>query len=239
MYRSCVPLAAVVLIALACARRTPSRTPDTVAVPAVAQATVTVPAVAESPRAVDPCPTPAAGLRLGSDTIAGLPMRADFRTLRTLCEATRLDTVSPGGYEALALRFPFTGGDVWAVSGADPYTQGLSEDAVPEFWYAAGDSVRFADGTLVPLTLGGLLKADSDAVLRADGGDDTEGSYVIPCRYPRVALIVGYRRELPDTGAFPLRRRLLSDTVRYERIVADTDATRRDPALRTLCINPR
>jgi hypothetical protein len=183
------------------------------------------------------CQTPPGGLRITADRIAGLPMRATFRTLRQICRSA-LDSVAPGGYQALAMRFDFPGGQVWAVSGADAYGGRIPEDSTPEFWWASGDSLRFQSGALVPRSVGGLLAADSDAVLRADGADDTEGSYIIPCREPRMALVLGYVASLPDSGAWPLTSRRVPDSLLIERVTINTPPYLLDPALPRLCRVP-
>lgn len=183
------------------------------------------------------CRAPLGGLRIGSDSVAGLSMRASFRELRQVCRST-LDSVAPGGYQALALRFDFPGGQIWAVSGADAYGGRIPEDSAPEDWWARGDSLRFQTGGLIPQSVGALLAADSDAVLRAEGRDDTEGSYIIPCRFPRMSFVLGYLSSLPDTGAWPLSDRRVPDNLRIERVTIDTSHAL-DPAIPRLCRVPR
>jgi len=183
------------------------------------------------------CRVPRGGLRIAEDSIAGLAMRSSFRELRHVCRSA-LDSVSPGGYEALALRFDFPGAQVWAVSGADAYGEAIQEDSAPEFWWATGDSLRFASGVVIPKSVGALLALDSTAVLRADGGDDTEGSYIIPCRYPRMTLVLGYLSSLPDTGAWPLAARRVPDSLQFQRVTVDTGHHAVDPALALFCHAP-
>jgi hypothetical protein len=198
--------------------------------------THTVVAVPTSAVGQGACQTPPGGLRISRDSVAGLSMRASFHELRQACRTT-LDSVTPGGYQALALRFDFPGGQVWAVSGADAYGGRIPEDSAPEFWWARGDSLRFQSRGLIPQSVGALLAADSDSVLRAEGGDDTEGSYIIPCRYPRMSFVLGYLSSLPDTGAWPLIERRVPDSLRIERVTIDTSHTV-DPAGPRLCHVP-
>lgn len=175
------------------------------------------------------CPTPAAGIRLGPDSIAGFAFHTPFPELRARCAAARLDTVSPGGYSVLALRLPFAGATVWAVSGVEPdepsagAPDGLP-DGPPEFWYAEGDSARLPDGTLIPRTVGALARWTAPVVLVAENGDDTEGSYVVPCAAPYLDLLLGYIQTPSDTGTWRLHPGLLPDTMRVIRTRIDSTA---------------
>jgi hypothetical protein len=146
-----------------------------------------------------------------------------------------------GGYSAVALRFEFPGATVWAVQ---PEQEDSLVPASPaSLWAAAGDSLRFASGELIPRTAGALRQLDSVGVVVLDRGDDTEGSFVVLCRHPELSLIFGSElqpRLGPDTlnkakfiTLAPLRGVQRSDTLRYWRI--DVGSTGYDEWVREFC----
>ena len=172
-----------------------------------------------------PCTAPVGGVRLGRDSVAGFGFHTPIAELRRRCPVARMDTVSPGGYTALALRLPFDGVVVWAVSRVDPFDRAPgSPDGPPEFWYAEGDSARLADGTPIPSTVGALASQAQSLVLVAENADDTEGSYLVPCTASHLELILGYVAMPADTGTWRLRPGLLPDTMQVRRIRVDSTA---------------
>lgn len=172
------------------------------------------------------CTPPTNGLRLASDTVAGLPAHATIAELRARCPGARLDSVTMGGSDAAALRVEFPGATVWAIQ--HDYEDNLRAELPASDWAAEGDSLRFPSGALVPRTLGALRQLDSVGVIIVDDGDDTDGSYAVLCRFPEVSVVFGGalhlhagRDSLPlsrYTALVPLWRASAADTLSYWRV---------------------
>jgi hypothetical protein len=187
------------------------------------------------------CTPPKDGLRLSRDVIAGLSTRASVAELRASCQAARLDTIGMGGDEAVGLRFDYSGGTVWAVQADDADSLVAAKPAT--WWAAAGDSLRFSSGELIPRTAGELRRFDSVGVVVLDRGDDTEGSFVVLCRHPELGIIYGWElqpilgRDTTKKSRFitlaPLRYVRTTDTLRYWRI--DVGSTGYDDWVREFC----
>jgi len=187
------------------------------------------------------CTPPKDGLRLTRDVVAGLSTRASVVELRASCQAARLDTIGMGGDEAVGLRFDYPGGTVWAAQADDADSLVAAKPAT--WWAAAGDSLRFSSGELIPRTVGALRRFDSVGVVVLDRGDDTEGSFVVLCRHPELGIIYGSElqpilgRDTTKKAKFitlvPLRSVRATDTLPYWRI--DVGSTGYDDWVREFC----
>jgi hypothetical protein len=176
--------AALLVLGLACRERgnAVARVDTAVAAPSFASASTT--------RAVEACFFRPRDVRLGTDTIAGLPTGLTIGELRSRCATARLDTVGVGG--TTALRWDAPGATVWAIQSAhDAYDDSLHAAERADLWAAVGDSVRFPDGVPIPQRVGTLRALDSLGVVVVDHGDDGTGSYIVRCRYPALAIVIG------------------------------------------------
>ena len=173
------------------------------------------------------CPLRLTDVRLGVDSIGGLPTRRSVEVLQTLCPDARLDTVGVGGMTSPALRFNAPGVTLWAIQTQyDAYGDSLHADEPADLWAASGDSLRFPDGVPVPRTIGLLRALDSAAVIVVDRGDDGTGSYVVRCRYPHFALVVSNMWPgFADSGIVPFVRASPSDTAGVWRVEIDPART--------------
>lgn len=182
------------------------------------QAIATVPA--ESAFAPDRCPIRPTDVRLGIDTIAGLPTRRPLAELGARCPQARVDTAGVRGTSPPALRFDVPGAAIWAIQTAyDAHGDSLHPAESADLWAASGDSLRFPDGTLVPGRVGALRAIDSVGAVVVDHGDDGTGSYVVLCRFPRLALVVdNIWPPFAKAGVVPFARVRPADTARFWRV---------------------
>jgi len=120
----------------------------------------------------------------------------------------------------VALSFTAPGALISAVQTKyEAYGDSIHSHEPADLWVAHGDSLRFPDGRLIPATVGALRALDSTSVIVIDRGDDGTGSYVVPCRYPYLALIVSnVWPTFADTGAVSFARADVRDTTRFWRV---------------------
>lgn len=181
------------------------------------------------------CPV-AGGARLAADTLAGLPGRAPLGALWRLCPTARVDTVGVGGTSPPALRFEGPGVTLWAIQTEyDVYGDSLHRDDPADLWAAKGDSLRFPDGTLIPMRAGAVRALDSAGVIVVDHGDNGTGSYIVLCRFPHLAIIV--HNDWPPfarSGVVPLSRAAASDTTPVWRVEVNP-RQESDAAIRQAC----
>lgn len=178
----------------------------------------------------------ASGARLAADTLAGLPARAPLDVLWQLCPTARVDTVGVGGTTPPALRFDAPGVTLWAIQTEyDVYGDSLHRAEPADLWAATGDSLRFPDGTLIPMRAGAVRALDSAGVIVVDHGDDGTGSYIVLCRFPHLAMVVGnVWPTFARSGVVPLSRATASDTTRVWRVEVDPRRPS-DPAIGQAC----
>jgi len=179
------------------------------------------------------CPTPAGGLRLGVDTVAGMPANLSIAALRKLCASARVDTLDEPGFSTQALRFDFHGGTVWAVQNI-PNTDTLVVSKPAQSWEAVGDSLRFPHGGLIPRQLGQIRAGDSVGFMSIDYGDDSYGAAVTLCRVPSLAFFFDTLPAPADTTLQPLAGISVADTSSYRRVLVQADTLVRYDA-RHLC----
>lgn len=179
------------------------------------------------------CPTPAGGLRLGVDTVAGMAADLSIAALRKLCASARVDTLEYPGFDTQALRFDFRGGTIWAVQNI-PNTDTLVVSRPAQRWAAVGDSLRFPDGRLIPRRLGQIRAADSVGFMSVDYGDDNSGADVTLCRFPALTVYFDTLPAPADTTTRPFAGISVADTSRYRRVEVQDDTLIRR-AVRRLC----
>ena len=120
------------------------------------------------------CATPVGGIVVSSDRIGSLSTHATLGALKRECSAGDSAMYDAVGWQAAAWAFPFVGARVLAVQSKHAFYEPTSDDEVPDLWTIEGDSVRLADGQLVPATLGSLKARDSFLIVddNVPGGDD-------------------------------------------------------------------
>ena len=116
-----------------------------------------------------------------------------------------MDSVGVGGTMAAALRFDAPGVTLWAVQADhDAFGDSLRGNESADLWAATGDSLRFADGRLIPMRAGSLRVLDSVAIVEIDHGDDGTGTQIIRCRFPRVSILIDNMwPSFADSGVVP------------------------------------
>jgi hypothetical protein len=166
------------------------------------------------------CPPASGGIVVGFDKVAFFPARARMSELERLCPAVGDTLYDAVGWQADGHKFPFIGAMLVAIhSGAQPDTVPADE---PDMWTASGDSVRLADGQLLPKTLGALRALSTTFVDDNEGGDDWDGPGARTCRYPEILF------NLDGTH----QPKKLTDSARVKSI--EINVQRRDPPS-TLC----
>ena len=91
-----------------------------------------------------------------------------------------------------------------------------------DLWAATGDSLRFPDGTLIPMRVGALRALDSVAVIVVQYGDDSGGSYIVRCKYPSLEIVIGNDwPSFADSGVVPLSRASVRDTTSVWRVLIE------------------
>jgi hypothetical protein len=180
------------------------------------------------------CPFTSGSVRIDSSLVAGMPTDIALGRLGRACPDARLDTVGAGGTQAVALSLTAPGARVSAVQTRyDAYGDSIHSREPADLWVATGDSLRFPDGTVMPMTVSALRALDSTGVIVVDHGDDGTGSYVALCRYRFIAFIVSnVWPTLPDTGVVPLSRATPTDTARVWRIEVNPSP---DPRIVAAC----
>ena len=162
------------------------------------------------------CPTPAGGIRIAIDSVAGMPADLTVSALRRLCTAARADPVPYAGFTSPAIRFDYAGATVWAVQNI-ANTDTLVADQRAAYWAAVGDSLRFPDGRLIPRRLGQLRMLESDGVMFINSGDDTEGADVSLCRFPGLSFFFDTLPAPADTSVRPFAGIPTTDTMPFRR----------------------
>lgn len=163
------------------------------------------------------CPSPAGGLRIGLDSVAGMPVRLPVAALRKLCASTQVDSVFHAGFASPALRFDFRGGTIWAIQNI-PDTDTLVVGKPVQSWEAVGDSIRFPDGKLIPRRLGQIRAADSVGYMSIEYGDNTEGADVTLCRVPALTFFFDTLPAPADTSVRPFSGISVADTSSYKQV---------------------
>ena len=157
------------------------------------------------------CARPAGGIAVSADSLAGLPARASLGDLVRACAASTADIYTIGGYQPAARVFPFSGAKLTAVQSK--YEGSLHYDEPPDLWAVEGDSVRLADGQLLPRTAGELRKRYPRGIVTSDKGDDSDGVRIISCQFPGLEFILSYSAPTPSpSGRWPLSARAVADT---------------------------
>jgi len=166
------------------------------------------------------CPARFADARIDADSIAGLSTHATIGELRAQCPGTHMDSVGVGGTSAAALRFDAPGVTLWAIQADhDAYGDSLHGNEPADLWAATGDSLRFADGRLIPMRVGSLRMLDSVGIVTIDHGDDGDGTQIIRCSFPRVSLVIDNMwPSFADSGVVSLTRVSPHDTTRIWRV---------------------
>jgi hypothetical protein len=145
-------------------------------------------------------------------SFGGLPAKASFAELVRSCSASTLDVYGIGGYQAAARVFHFAGAQLTAVQA---HEGSLHYSEAPDLWAAEGDSVRLADGLLMPRTAGELRKRYPLGVVTSDKGDDSDGVRITACRFPGLVFILSYDAPTPaPVGKWPLSAKAVADTTR-------------------------
>ena len=180
------------------------------------------PATAIAGQGTGVCPTPAGGLRLGVDSVAGMPANLSIAALRKLCASARVDTLDEPGFSTQALRFDFRGGTIWAVQNI-PDTDTLVVSKPAQSWEAVGDSLRFPDGRLIPRRLGQIRAADSVGFMSIDYGDDNSGAGVTLCRVPDLVFLLDTLPAPADTTTRPFAGIGVADTTSYRSVAVQAD----------------
>lgn len=192
------------------------RTPATESAAGAGGAGQPVSAAGTSPH-VGVCSAPSGGLRLGLDTVAGMPAALPVTALRSLCPAARVDSVVYGGFASPALRFDYPGATIWAVQNV-PDTDTLVPGQPVESWVAVGDSLRFADGRLIPRQLGQIRAMDSLGIMFVNSGDDSEGADVALCRVPGLTFFFDTLPASADTRVRAFAGIRTSERMPYRRV---------------------
>lgn len=178
-----------------------------------ARATVGASAVASAT-----CPTHFSDARIDADSIAGLSTHATIAILRAQCPSARIDTTTVGGTEDLALRFDAPGVTIWAMQTANDALDSLRGNQPADLWAATGDSLRFADGHLIPMHVGSLRMLDSIGIVDVEHGDDI-ASRIVRCRYPWISFVVDNMwPTFADSGIVALVRVSPRDTTAVWRV---------------------
>src|SRR5262249_6751066 len=123
--------------------------------------------------------------------------------LHRLCGAGAAMLYDAVGWQAPGEEFPFHGGRITAVlSGAQNRPHARD---VPDLWTAEGDSLRLADGQLLPRTLGELRARYGPAMADDNvdpGADDFDGFSAVSCRFPYLSFKLAFngRGIIPDSA---------------------------------------
>jgi hypothetical protein len=167
------------------------------------------------------CATPPGGLRIGIDSVAGMPADAPVGELRRRCARAWEDDYGIGRSVGSALVFPFRGGRVRAVQSSLEMNRARPAD----LWVAEGDSLRMTDGSPVPRTIGDLRARYPHGFVTADKRDDSgDGVQAFTCRYPQLVFGLWWDVTTPaDTGHWALASRAVSDTAAINRVEMWTD----------------
>ena len=121
------------------------------------------------------CTTPAGGIVVSLDSVAGLSTHATLGALRQQCAAGDSVLYDAVGWQAVAWAFPFAGARVTAVQSKHGFGDLVHDDEIPDLWTVEGDSVRLPDGHLVPQTLGLLRSRYGVTIVDENtGGDDID-----------------------------------------------------------------
>jgi len=150
------------------------------------------------------CTTPAGGIVVSLDSVAGLSTHATLGALRQQCVAGDSVLYDAVGWQAVAWAFPFAGARVTAVQSKHGFGDLVHDDEIPDLWTVEGDSVRLPDGHLVPQTLGLLRSQYSVTIVDENtGGDDIDGPHARSCRFPYLLFALSTTdtaRQVPDSA---------------------------------------
>jgi hypothetical protein len=150
------------------------------------------------------CDRPKHGVVVGPDTIAAFPTRAPLAELRRRCMAGDTILHDAVGWQAVAWVFPFDGARVVAVQSKHGFGESLRENEPADLWTVEGDSVRLADGELLPRTLGALRERYGQTIVDANvAADDVDGPHARSCRWPYVLFALAVKdtaRLVPDSA---------------------------------------
>jgi hypothetical protein len=147
-----------------------------------------------------------------------------------------MDTVGVGGTSPAALRFDAPGVTLWAIQTAhEAYGDSLHTSEPADLWAATGDSLRFPDGVLIPMSVGALRALDASGVIVVDHGDDGTGSYIVRCKFPALAIIIdNVWPPFAKEGAVPLSQASITDPTKVWRV--EIDPRRTDAVVQRACL---
>lgn len=210
-----------VVVAASCISCSPGRTPDAgESAASMGSSVQAVPKTDSTPPGI--CATPAGGIRLGLDSVAGMPTNVAIAALRQRCAAVRVDSVAYAGFASPALRFAFAGATIWAAQNI-PNTDTLVESQLVDHWEAVGDSLRFPDGRLIPRRLGQIRATDSLGIMFINAGDNTEGAEVTLCRLPGLTFFFDTLPAPADTSVRPFAAIRATDSLVYRHVEQTRD----------------
>jgi len=190
---------------------------------AIRDTTATVPKIEPTQAIATRCGLTTGDIRVGPDSIAGLPTRVTFAELQRRCPTARIETIGVGGEVDPALRIEVAGATAWAIQDT---LDTLDPTRTPEFWAVEGAGLHYPDGVPLPLVAGELRRSDSTAIVVVDHGDDTSGSLIVRCKFPSITVAMGNMwPTLHDTGVVSLAAIAASDTTRAWRVEIDTRRT--------------
>jgi hypothetical protein len=155
------------------------------------------------PASSESCPTPSRGIIVSLDSVAGFSSHAKLGALRQQCAAGDTALYDAVGWQGIAWAFPFAGARVLAVQSRHCFGETVHDEPA-DLWTAQGDSVRLADGRLLPRTLGVLRSRYGLAFVDEDtGGDDTDDPRARSCRFPYLVFTLSVNdsaRLVPDSA---------------------------------------
>ena len=128
------------------------------------------------------CTSDSGPIAVSSDSIDGLAVSANFRTLRRACPAAK-DTVLEGseGSVSPGLSFPYLGLRVVAVQ----YRKALAEGQRPDAWILEGRNARLPNGLSLTARWSDLRRTYGPAI-----GDQEGAVNVVFCRMPKLVFML-------------------------------------------------
>jgi hypothetical protein len=133
--------------------------------------------------------------------------------LMSACSSSTVGIYTIGGTQPPARIFHFLGAELTAVQSRAQSS--LRYDEAPDLWAAEGDSLRLADGALMPKTVGELRTRYLAGLVLADRGDDSDGIRMRLCQLPGIEFLLPYSTSTPaESGMWSLQSKPIADTTR-------------------------